>query len=138
MTDLQMPPLYGIYGSYGSHRSHARHARHAAPDAEPSVDPVEQLWSFVAAAGNSDAIVFDTETTGMGADAHIIEIGALLISGDEPIYEYDQLIQPHVELSAGITALTGITQSDLDDQPDAGFVIPQVPDRHPPAGAHRA
>lgn len=119
MTDLQMPPLYG---SYGSHQSHARHA---APDAGPSVDPVEQLWSFVAAAGNSDAIVFDTETTGMGAEAHIIEIGALLISGDEPIYEYDQLIQPHVELSAGITALTGITQSDLDGQPDAGFVIPQ-------------
>lgn len=116
MTDLQMPHLYG------SHRSHARHA---APDAEPSVNPVEQLWSFVAAAGNSDAIVFDTETTGMGADAHIIEIGALLISGDDPIYEYDQLIQPRVELSAGITALTGITQSDLDGQPDAGFVIPQ-------------
>ena len=123
MTDLQMPPLYGIYGSYGSHRSHARHA---APDAEPSVDPVEQLWSFVAAAGNSDAIVFDTETTGMGADAHIIEIGALLISDDEPIYEYDHHgADGHHAIRPRRPARRGIRD-------------PAVPDRHPPAGAHRA
>ncbi len=70
--------------------------------------------------------MFDTETTGIGNNARIIEIGALLIGDDNtPIYEYDQLIQPHAKLSAGITELTGITDSDLADQPDAGFVIPQ-------------
>ncbi len=70
--------------------------------------------------------MFDTETTGIGNNARIIEIGALLIGdGNTPIYEYDQLIQPHAKLSAGITELTGITDADLADQPDAGFVIPQ-------------
>ena len=109
----------------GIHAAH-RHGRHAAAHDLPTADPIEQLWSFVAAAGNADAIVFDTETTGIGNNARIIEIGALLICDDNtPIYEYDQLIQPHAKLSAGITELTGITDSDLADQPDAGFVIPQ-------------
>ena len=70
--------------------------------------------------------MFDTETTGIGNNARIIEIGALLIGDDNtPMYEYDQLIQPHAKLSAGITELTGITDADLADQPDAEFVIPQ-------------
>lgn len=70
--------------------------------------------------------MFDTETTGIGSNARIIEIGALLIGDDNtPIYEYDQLLQPHAKLSAGITELTGITDADLADQPDAEFVIPQ-------------
>lgn len=109
----------------GIHAAH-RHGRHASAHDLSAADPIEQLWSFVAAAGNADAIVFDTETTGIGNNARIIEIGALLIGDDNtPIYEYDQLIQPHAKLSAGITELTGITDSDLADQPDAGFVIPQ-------------
>lgn len=109
----------------GIHAAH-RHGRHAAAHGLSTADPIEQLWSFVAAAGNADAIVFDTETTGIGNNARIIEIGALLIGdGNTPIYEYDQLIQPHAKLPAGITELTGITESDLADQPDAGFVIPQ-------------
>lgn len=109
----------------GIHAAH-RHGRHAAAHGLSTADPIEQLWSFVAAAGNADAIVFDTETTGIGNNARIIEIGALLIGDDNtPIYEYDQLIQPHAKLSAGITELTGITDSDLADQPDAEFVIPQ-------------
>lgn len=105
-------------------RTEPRHARHAAPTHSEASDPLEQLWSFVSSAGNADAVVFDTETTGVGGDARIIEIGALLIAGGEPIYEYDQLIQPHAQLSAGVTSLTGITPSDLANQPDAGFVIP--------------
>ncbi len=101
-----------------------RHARHAAHAQAADADPEEQLWSFVSAAGNADAVVFDTETTGVGDAARIIEIGALLIRDHEPIFEYDQLIEPHEELSAGVTGLTGITSADLADQPDAGFVIP--------------
>ena len=109
----------------GIHAAH-RHGRHAAAHSLSTADPIEQLWSFVAAAGNADAIVFDTETTGIGSNARIIEIGALLIGDDNtPIYEYDQLLQPHAKLSAGITELTGITDADLADQPDAEFVIPQ-------------
>lgn len=108
----------------GIHAAH-RHGRHAAAHGLSTADPIEQLWSFVAAAGNADAIVFDTETTGIGNNARIIEIGALLIGDGTPIFEYDQLIQPPAGLPAGITELTGITESDLADQPDAGFVIPQ-------------
>ena len=108
----------------GIHAAH-RHGRHAAAHGLSTADPIEQLWSFVAAAGNADAIVFDTETTGIGNNARIIEIGALLIGDGTPIFEYDQLIQPPTRLPAGITELTGITESDLADQPDAGFVIPQ-------------
>ena len=109
---------------HGEPHAEPRHARHAAHAQAADVDPVEQLWSFVSAAGNADAIVFDTETTGMGDAARIIEIGALLIRDHEPIFEYDQLIEPHEKLSAGVTGLTGITPADLADQPDAGFVIP--------------
>ena len=55
----------------GIHAAH-RHGRHAAAHGLSTADPIEQLWSFVAAAGNADAIVFDTETTGIGNNARII------------------------------------------------------------------
>nr|WP_274619274.1 3'-5' exonuclease [Bifidobacterium amazonense] len=59
----------------------------------------------------------DTETTGLGADAQVIEIGAILLRNGEPWLACDELLDPGCDLPAGITALTGIRESDLVGKP---------------------
>jgi DNA polymerase-3 subunit epsilon len=61
----------------------------------------------------------DTETTGASADFgdRVTELGIVRVEGGQKVAEYQQLIDPKRRISAGITALTGITQAMLDGQP---------------------
>lgn len=73
--------------------------------------------------------VFDTETTGLdpaGGD-EIISVGALRIVNGRLLQQenFDQLIQPRVQLSADSIAIHGITRAMLDGQPPIEAVLPQ-------------
>lgn len=63
--------------------------------------------------------VVDVETTGASADwgDRIIELGIVRIEQGVKVAEYQQLIDPGRRVSAGITALTGISQAMVDGQP---------------------
>lgn len=79
-------------------------------------------------------VVFDTETTGLPLHAkaplskqpRIIELGAVLLSREtgEIVSEYNQLINPGMEVSAEITKITGITNDQLVGQPTFHDVFP--------------
>ena len=83
-----------------------------------------KLDRFRVQASVADQMVLDTETTGNSNDAQIIEIGAILIRDNRPIAEYEQLIRPYDGLRLSSTLLSGITEDELLDQPDAEFIIP--------------
>lgn len=78
-----------------------------------------------------DAIIFDTETTGLllpscadvSKQPYIIELGAIRISGGKVVGEYTQLVHPQQEISATITKITGITNERLDGQPAFAAVV---------------
>src|SRR6185503_20616311 len=55
----------------------------------------------------------DVETTGASADFghRVIEIGICRVEGGRVVAEYEQLIDPGRRISAGVTALTGISQA---------------------------
>jgi DNA polymerase III epsilon subunit family exonuclease len=61
----------------------------------------------------------DVETTGASSDLgdRIIEVGIVRYEGGVKAAEYEQLIDPQRRISAGVTALTGISQSMCAGQP---------------------
>ncbi len=71
-------------------------------------------------------IVFDTETTGLveargtplDRQPHIIEIAAIKLDENlDEVGRYQSLVNPKLPLSAKITEITGLVDSDLADAP---------------------
>ena len=70
----------------------------------------------------------DVETTGASADYgdRIIEIGIVRYDNGIKTAEYQQLIDPRRRISAGVSALTGITQPMCDGQPTFYQQLPSM------------
>lgn len=64
-----------------------------------------------------ELVVCDLETTGIGARADIIEIGAHRIKGHTVLASMSTFVSPRSTLPARITALTGITHAHLAGAP---------------------
>jgi DNA polymerase-3 subunit epsilon len=78
---------------------------------------------------SSIPIVFiDVETTGASIDYgdRVTEIGIVRIEGARRVIEYQQLVDPQRPISAGVVALTGITQDMVSGQPLFADVLPRV------------
>jgi DNA polymerase III epsilon subunit family exonuclease len=78
--------------------------------------------------GLTPVVFFDVETTGSspGMGERIIEFGVVRVLGGRVVDEWSTLVNPCVRLRPGITALTGITDGMLADQPTAAQVLPEV------------
>ena len=57
--------------------------------------------------------VVDLETTGVGASARIVEIGAVRLEGGEQVARLSRLVDPGVPIPPRITQITGIRDRDL-------------------------
>ncbi|HEY1134252.1 MAG TPA: DEDD exonuclease domain-containing protein [Nocardioides sp.] len=70
--------------------------------------------------------VVDLETTGGSAAAgsKITEVGAVKVRGGEVLGEFQTLVNPHEEIPAFITVLTGITTAMVVDAPTIDTVLP--------------
>src|SRR5438874_5871014 len=76
-------------------------------------------FSLLQPLGEIPLAVVDVETTGASAEFghRIIEIGVVRYERGAKIAEYSQLINPERRISAGVTALTGITDAMVAHQP---------------------
>ena len=72
--------------------------------------------------------VVDVETTGASPrwGDRIIEIGIVRYEQGSAVTRYSALIDPRRRISAGVTALTGISQSMVEGQPTFGLRLPEV------------
>lgn len=72
----------------------------------------------------------DVETTGASADFghRVIEIGIARVENGRTVAEYQQLLDPQRKISAGVTALTGITQAMVTGQPVFQSELPRMLD----------
>ena len=67
-----------------------------------------------------EIVVLDTETTGLSfKDCDLIEISAALLSGREVIDRFETFVHPGGLIPPEITRLTGISNADVADAPDA-------------------
>jgi DNA polymerase III subunit epsilon len=57
--------------------------------------------------------VVDLETTGVGASARIVEIGAVRLEGDRQVGTLSRLVDPGIPMPPRITQITGIRDRDL-------------------------
>src|SRR5436305_2038796 len=71
-------------------------------------------------------VFLDVETTGASADwgDRVIEVGLVRVEKSERVAEYAQLIDPQRRISAGVSALTGITQAMVAGQPTFEQALP--------------
>lgn len=70
----------------------------------------------------------DVETTGASADFghRVIEVGICRVEGGRVVAEYDQLIDPQRRISAGVTALTGISHAMVEGKPSFAGQFPAM------------
>lgn len=62
-------------------------------------------------------ILFDTETTGAGANDRIIQIGAMIVHGRDDIEVYDELCTSDVPISLEAMEIHNITPDVIENQP---------------------
>src|SRR5262245_40123128 len=74
------------------------------------------------------AIVLDFETTGLDADEghRVTEIAALRVRGDRVVGRFESLVNCGARIPAYISRFTGITQSMIDNAPEAASVFRQL------------
>ncbi len=84
--------------------------------------------SLVQSLGSVPLAFVDVETTGASCDLgdRVIEIGIVRVEGGKKVGEYQQLIDPQRRISAGVTALTGISQEMVVNQPRFSEQLPAM------------
>lgn len=70
-----------------------------------------------------DPLFVDTETTGLDADAEVIEVAVVDLNG---AVLFESLVKPTVPVPASSTAIHGLTDDDLVDAPAWSHVAPRV------------
>lgn len=72
--------------------------------------------------------IIDTETTGVGDDAHIVEIAVVhcAIGGDEPVIAFRSRVRPPIAIPPEATKIHGITNGDVANAPTWAEVWPSV------------
>ena len=71
--------------------------------------------------------VVDLETTGVGASARIVEIGAVRLEGGEQVGTLSRLVDPGIPMPPRITQITGIRDRDLRGRGPAAAGARRVP-----------
>ena len=76
-------------------------------------------FSLIDTLRNVPLAFVDVETTGASAEFgdRVIEVGIARYENGQKVAEYEQLIDPQRRISAGVTALTGISQQMVEGKP---------------------
>ena len=74
----------------------------------------------------ADYVVFDLETTGISpVSDRIIELAAVKVIGGQITDEMSTFVDPHMHISAGASAVNGITDDMVKGAPDISEVLPE-------------
>src|SRR4051812_3710333 len=79
---------------------------------------------------SAEFLVVDTETNGYGGErCELTEVGAVLVGGGELHDRFASLCAVRAPLSRGVQRLTGITNSMVDEAPEAEIVLVDLIDQ---------
>ena len=82
-------------------------------------------WARRLLARNPDSwVILDTETTGLGPEAEVIQIG--VIDGGGSVLMDNLLVKPTVPITSGAAAVHCITSEMVKDSPTFPEVLPQL------------
>lgn len=110
------------------HKQQTENTPESSPEAAPDA-PAEETPTITQAKQDEgvedDYTAIDIETTGLGRDARIIELGAVRIRRGRKVAEYSQLINPGMPIPAKVTQITGITDRDVKGKPTIDKALPK-------------
>ena len=110
------------------HKHQATNAPESSPEAASDA-PTAETAPITHVNANSgvedDYVAVDIETTGLGRDARIIELGAVRIRHGRKVASYSQLVNPQIPIPAKVTQITGITDRDVRHQPTIDKALPK-------------
>lgn len=66
-----------------------------------------------------DWVAFDTETTGLGPSARLVEIGARRFCDDGTVWDFETLVDPETEIPLVVQRIHGITDEMVRGAPKA-------------------
>ncbi|HRA42556.1 MAG TPA: 3'-5' exonuclease, partial [Gammaproteobacteria bacterium] len=74
-----------------------------------------------------ELVILDFETTGLSPNyARVIEVGAIIISGEKIVDKLSQLMYPGCSIPYFITDITGITNQMVKGQPSPEKFMPTL------------
>ncbi len=101
------------------------------PAAQPKPPPVKKsvlrddfAKLSVPHAPLTDVVIVDTETTGSGPGARLVELGALHVRDGKVIAQFQTLIDPEEAIPAYVIRIHGITNAMVKGAPRAKLVLP--------------
>lgn len=101
------------------------------PAAQPKPPPVKKsvvrgdfAKLSVPDAPLTDVVIVDTETTGAGPGARLVEIGALHVRDGKVIAQFQTLIDPEENIPSYVIRIHGITNAMVKGAPRAKLVLP--------------
>lgn len=110
------------------HKHQATNTPESSPEA-PSDAPTVETAPITHVNANSgvedDYVAVDIETTGLGRDARIIELGAVRIRRGRKVASYSQLVNPQIPIPDKVTQITGITDHDVKGKPTIDKALPR-------------
>ena len=93
-------------------------AVYAAAQASP-----QGAFAFASPPDLADVIVLDTETTGIGASARVVEVAALHVKDGVVVRQFQSLVNPEMHIPAMVVRVHGITDAMVAHSPTAAPVL---------------
>lgn len=106
----------------------SRDSGHPGPDTRAPARAQVSTRATLSSLLDSDFVIIDVETTGLGADSAITEIGALLVMSGRIADEFHSMVNPPLPIPRRITELTGITTEMVADADPIDVVFPRFID----------
>lgn len=110
------------------HKHQATNAPESSPEASsdaPTVETAPITHVDTNDGVEDDYVAIDIETTGLGRNARIIELGAVRIRRGRKVASYSQLVNPQIPIPAKVTQITSITDRDVRHQPTIDKALPR-------------
>lgn len=110
------------------HKHQSTNAPESSPESTsdaPTVETAPITHADTNDGVEDDYVAVDIETTGLGRDARIIELGAVRIRHGRKVASYSQLVNPQIPIPAKVTQITGITDRDVKGKPAIDKALPR-------------
>ncbi|MDB4932473.1 MAG: hypothetical protein JWM10_4957 [Myxococcaceae bacterium] len=121
LTPWQPKPAYKVKYPKGPSPQAAFAFAAPPPGAKGKVKAA--VAAALAAPDLSDVIVLDTETTGIGSSARIVEVAALHVKNGVVVRQFQSLVNPEMHIPSVVVRVHGITDAMVVGAPTAAPVL---------------
>lgn len=114
-----------LFGKFKATPADTPKSSQEAPSDAPTAKTAPITHTNTNGGVEDDYVAIDIETTGLGRDARIIELGAVRIRRGRKVASYSQLVNLEVPIPAKVTQITGITDRDVKGKPTIDKALPR-------------